>query len=121
MNWMEQKYNLLQKLRSAQSYVEDIDCLLDAVNQESRYIKMVISQITEKYRSWIDLIAMEQGLDIHVTRSEDEYEVHYANIELETLHDHCYFIAECIIIGACVQVGVYQTLRQALLDKERSE
>lgn len=114
MNWLDETWDTLKKLRNAKEYVQDIEYLLWAEEQDEKSMLSSIDYITTKYRIWIDEIGSLHNPAIHVTTSQEEYEDAYHVIMLEDCIAQCEYLIECIIIGASVRVGMYATVVQAL-------
>lgn len=121
MNWIENNLLVLSRLKNAQGYVADIEYLL--VSREKSVDSMLdcIDYITSKYAIWINQIGSMMKTAMHVTTSEKEYENSYVDVSKEDLTYQCEWLVECLTIGACVRVGKYQSVAQALQEEARYE
>lgn len=114
MTGKEKIWHTLTILRSAEEYVQDVNYLLWAEEQDEKELLDCIHYISSKYRLWINEIGAKTHPTLHVTTSSEEYDEAYKTLTLEDYVAQCEWLVDCILVGASVKVGIYQNVTQAL-------
>lgn len=121
MNWIENNIMVLSRLKNAQEYVADIEYLLEAREKSVDIMLDCIDYITSKYAIWVNQIGSMTKTAMHVTSSKQEYDAYYQDVTREDLLYQCEWLVECLTIGACVRVGKYGSVAEALQEEARYE
>lgn len=122
MKWIENKIHLLSKLKNCQDYYQDITYLQTVSNRNIKAeMIQAISRMVEKYRVWITDIGQYEHPIIRPTVTEEEYDVLYTGIEKKQLFDQIAWLIRCIVLGACITIGIYGSIQEALTEEKHEQ
>lgn len=111
---IENYYNRLKHLRIAQSYIKDVDTLLNLLDNydHSEAIK-IVSNLTIKYEYYLNKIGFYISGRTVIKGKVDEL---YSEQSIDSMIEDIDYLIECIIITAVVKLGIEPSI-EAVVNK----